>query len=197
MQKFAKNAFTALFFSTLSFVALSVPAHAQVLAHSAEAAGTVGYVHTSYSRPNGPTPNHSFFGGSGGYNITPYITILGEYKYDSLGTSYGANIHAQNYGGAARFNLRPSGKVVPYGVVGGGGFKFTEGQGSLSITADGTYVNFGGGASIYLSKNWGVRPELRYERQQFSYNSIDISANAVTASGSFFYQFGGTGAKKK
>ncbi len=197
MQTLITKAVVRVVLPALFLVVLSAPVRAQVLAHSGEVAGTVGYSHTSYDKPNGPTANHPFYDGSGGYNVTPYITVLGEYKYYSLGTVGVSSNHAQNYGGAVHFNFRPSGKVVPYGVVGGGGYRFTSSGGGLSITGTGYYVNFGGGVSYYLGKNWGVRPEFRYERQAFTYDTLDISANVVDASGSIFYQFGGTGKKKK
>ena len=65
--------------------------------------------------------------------------------------------------------------------------------------SDGYYVNFGGGASCYVGKNWGIRPEVRYERQHTVYGPANetLTANVVDLSGSIFYQFGGTGKKKK
>ena len=202
MKTIVKNAVAGLLFSALFLLVLSVPVRSQVLAHSVEAAGTIGYDYTSMtSNPAGllyPTSTH-FFGGSGGYNVTPYITALGEYKYDPLNYAMSvATYHTQLAGGAARFNFTPSKKIVPYAIVGAGYDRLIASfSGEGTVFADGYYVNFGGGVSYYLGKNWGVRPEVRYERQHTSIDVQTISANVADVSGSFFYQFGGTGKKKK
>jgi hypothetical protein len=202
VKTFVKNAVAGLLFSALFLLVLSVPARSQVLARSVEAAGTIGYDYTSMtSNPAGtlyPTTTH-FFGGSGGYNVTPYITALGEYKYDPLNYAMsGVTYHTQISGGAARFNFTPSKKIVPYAIVGAGYDRLTASfSGEGTVFADGYYVNFGGGASVYCGKHWGVRPEVRYERQHVTYEGQTISANVADVSGSFFYQFGGTGKKKK
>jgi hypothetical protein len=197
VKAFVKNAIASLFFSVLFLLVMLAPVRAQVLAHSGDVAGTVGYDHTSFTPANGPTSTH-FFGGSGGYNVTPYITGLFEYKYDPLNYSGGSiTYHSQLFGGAVRFNLTPSKKIVPYAVVGGGDERFTGSEGGVSVSTNGYYVNFGGGASCYMGRNWGVRPEVRYERQAFTWNDMNATGNVVDVSGSFFYQFGGTGTAKK
>ena len=203
MKTFVKNAVAGLLFSALFLLVLSVPVRAQVLAHSGEVAGTIGYDYTSMTsvdpvETNLPT-SHFFVSGSGGYNVTPYITALGEYKYDPLNfAAAGATYHTQLAGGAARFNFTPSKKIVPYAIVGAGYDRLIASfSGEGTVFADGYYVNFGGGVSYYLGKNWGVRPEVRYERQHTSIDVQTISANVADVSGSFFYQFGGTGKKKK
>ena len=201
MKTFVKNAVAGLLFSALFLLVLSVPVRAQVLAHSGEVSGAVGYDHSSFASnpasPLYPTSTH-FFGGSGGYNVTPYITALGEYKYDPLNfAAAGATYHTQLAGGAARFNFTPSKKIVPYAIVGAGYDRLTASfSGEGTVFSDGYYVNFGGGASVYCGKHWGVRPEVRYERQHVTYEGQTISANVADVSGSIFYQFGGTGKKK-
>lgn len=205
MQTFVKNAVAGLVLPILFLLVMSAPVRAQVLAHSGEVAGTVGYDHTSMTNnltgsADNPT-SHYFVSGSGGYNVTPYITALGEYKFDPLVTPSGnsATWHSQLYGGAARFNFTPSQKIVPYAIVGFGGYRLTANVGSVNENADGYYVNFGGGASVYCGKNWGIRPEVRYERQHATYDpaSETLISNVVDVSGSIFYQFGGTGKNKK
>jgi hypothetical protein len=206
VKTFVKNAVAGLLFSALFLLVLSVPVRAQVLAHSGEVAGTIGYDHTSMTsvdpvETNLPT-SHFFVSGSGGYNVTPYITALGEYKYDPLVAVSGDTDkwHSQLAGGAARFNFTPSKKIVPYAIVGVGYYRLTVsevGPPSAVNMADGYYVNFGGGASVYCGKNWGIRPEVRYERQHATWGAQIITSNVADVSGSFFYQFGGTGKKKK
>jgi hypothetical protein len=205
MQPFVKKAVSGLLFSALFLLVMSVPARAQVLAHSSEVAGTVGYDHTSMTNnltgsADNATSNH-FFSGSGGYNVTSHITVLGEYKFDPLVAPPGSpfTVHAQLSGGAARFNFTPSKKVVPYAIVGAGYDRMTATIPGLINIADGYYVNFGGGASVYCGKHWGIRPELRYERQHATFGPVNqiLTSNVVDVSGSFFYQFGGKGKKKK
>jgi len=202
VKTFVKNAVSGLALSALFLVVMSAPTQAQVLSHSGEIAGTVGYDHTSFtSNPVSiayPTSTH-FFGGSGGYNVTPYITALGEYKYDPLNypASYAYTYYTQLYGGAARFNLTPSKKIVPYAIVGVGGYRITVSGNDMVKSYNGYYVNFGGGVSVYCGKHWGVRPEVRYERQHVTAGLQTVTANVADVSGSIFYQFGGTGKKKK
>ncbi len=204
MKTFVKNTFSGLMLSALFLLVLSVPARAQVLAASGEVAGTIGYDHTSMSNnlgsPFNPT-SHYFISGSGGYNVTPYITALGEYKFDPLIPPTGSpfTVHAQLFGGAARFNFTPSKKVVPYAIVGVGYDRMNASETGLTQIASGYYVNFGGGASCYVGKNWGIRPEVRYERQHVTYAPAAeiLTANVVDVSGSIFYQWGGTGKRKK
>jgi hypothetical protein len=203
MKAVFKNIFAGFCVSALCSLVLFMPARAQVLAHSSDASGAIGYDHTSYtSSTDGPIPTSKYFlSGSGGYNVTPYITVLGEYKFDPLDAPSGNLFkwHSQLYGGAARFNFTPSKKIVPYVTVGVGGYRLTASKPGTIQNVDGYYVNFGGGASVYLGKHWGIRPEVRYERQHCMYNPAHetLTANVADVSGSFFYQFGGTGNKKK
>jgi len=204
VKTFVKNAVAGLALSALFLVVISAPVRAQVLAGSGEVAGTIGYDHTSMTNnlgsPFNPT-SHYFISGSGGYNVTPYITALGEYKFDPLIAPAGSafKVHAQLVGGAARFNFTPSNKIVPYAIVGVGYDRLNASEPGLTQVAGGYYVNFGGGASCYLGKNWGIRPEVRYERQHVTYTPASeiLTANVVDVSGSIFYQWGGTGTAKK
>ena len=200
VKTFVRNAVAGLVLPTLFLVVMSSPVRAQVLARSAEVAGAIGYDHSSFTNNIGsafnPTSNH-FFGGSGGYNVTPYITALVEYKYDPLIAPSGSTftVHSQLSGAAARFNFTPSKKIVPYALVGAGYDRLNASDGPLVQIADGYYVNFGGGASVYCGKHWGIRPEVRYERQHVTYFTETLTANVADVSGSIFYQFGGTGKK--
>jgi hypothetical protein len=196
VKTFVKFAVAGLLFPALFLLVISAPVRAQVLAHSGEVAGTFGYDHTDYYPPDGPTSTH-FFGASGGYNVIPAITVLGEYKYDPLNLAGGGiTYHSQLFGGAARYNFLTSKKIVPYAVTGVGCYKLSNNEG-FPMAGNGYYVNFGGGASVYLVRNWGIRPEVRYERQHATIGGADVYANVADVSGSFFYQWGGTVSKKK
>jgi hypothetical protein len=207
VRTFVKNAISGLALSALFLLVLPAPARAQVLAHSGEVAGTIGYDNTSMTSVNPvsttlPTSDY-FYGGSGGYNVAPYITVLAEYKYDPLVAVTGNPFswHSQLAGSAARINLMPSKKVVPYAIVGAGYIRLTATDGSIYEYSDGYYVNVGGGASVYLGRHWGVRPEVRYERQHTTYGAITpnqiITGNVADVSGSLFFQFGGSGKHRK
>jgi hypothetical protein len=204
MQTFVRNAVSGLILSALYLLVLSAPARAQVLAHSGDVAGTIGYDHTSMTNDKSSSGNptsHYFYGGSGGYNVTPYITALAEYKYDPLDPAAGNLFtwHSQLAGSAIRFNFTPSKKIVPYAIVGAGYDRLTATHGSIDEYSDGYYVNFGGGASVYCGKQWGIRPEVRYERQHSTYGPVNeiLTSNVVDVSGSIFFQFGGHGKGKK
>jgi len=145
-----------------------------------------------------PTSDH-FFSGSGGYNISPHIAALGEYKFDPLATPLGNAFtwHSQLIGGAARYNFTPSRKIVPYAIVGIGFYWLTASMPGTVENAGGYYVNFGGGISYYLGNHWGIRPEFRYERQHARYKGEEfLTSNVVDLSGSIFFQFGRSGNKK-
>jgi hypothetical protein len=115
--------------------------------------------------------------------------------------------HIQSYGAVYRGYLSKSSRVVPYVLVAGGGLSETavgSAQGAkVSISQNGEYFGFGGGASIFVDPSWGIRPELRYERQQFSAETVDGSSfaaygqNYVLGTISVFYQFGGKQSSKR
>ncbi len=191
MKTFVKNAVAGLWIAALFLLVLTASARAQVLAHSGEVSGYGGYSHISSELPSIGT-NHPFFGGSYGYNVTPAITVLGEYSYIPLGSEGGVSAKTQLFGGGARFNFLPATRFVPYAVVAFGGDRYTLSGGGSSESANGWYAGFGGGVSCYLGKNWGVRPEFRYVRQDYS----GVGINSFQESGAFFYQWGGTGKKK-
>ena len=155
--------------------AFTVSSHAQVLAHSGDASAHYGYGFGNYSTSGvGATNNHQEFGFSGGVNASSSLSFIGEYSYMPMGTYSGVDFKTQLFGGGVRFNFGDSGKVVPYALtvrpvetdlpeVRGGG---------VSVSATGAYAAFGGGVSCYLGKNWGIRPEFRYERQFLSFSGI-------------------------
>lgn len=75
-------------------------------------------------------------GGTAGYNVTNYLGLFGEYQYDRAGVNNVAagnnSGHANNFGGALRVYLYDKGRVVPYGVFGGGGLTSGSTAGPLS-----------------------------------------------------------------
>jgi opacity protein-like surface antigen len=201
MKLLVKNAFVGLCVCASLLLISSPSLRAQVLAHSGEVAGFGGDAHLGDGGGNSP-----IYGGSGGYNIMPAVTLFGEYSYISLpkidcgpDTSYDgpdgctASDHAQSYGGGVRFNFLTSKRVVPYGVFAFDGARSSvsaAGVGSNSV--NGWDVGFGGGASFYVAHNWGVRPEYRYERIEFHSNGNNT--NLIT--GGVFFQWGGRAVKK-
>jgi|ERR1039458_2103244 hypothetical protein len=196
-----RSLYKSLCASTAFLLVLSSPALAQgIAAGSGEVAGTFGYAHvdgvTSY--------NHFPFGGSGIYNLNQVAAVGFEYSYTPLGSEtisgVSASEHLQTYGGVARFSFSES-SVVPYVVVGFGGASekaVASYQGvSASASQSGYYFGFGGGASFFFGPRWGIRPEFRYNREEFFATTIDGSSlaaagqNDVRGTVSVFYQFGG------
>src|ERR1035441_973068 len=75
----------------------------------------------------------------------------------------------QMFGPGARFTVLPSRQLAPYLVAGGGGawLHTVSLSNGISLTQGGYYLSVGGGANIYLGRNWGIRPEVRYSWQGF------------------------------
>jgi len=188
---------------TVACFLASVSAWCQVAPGSGDASYGFGYDHV------GTGPNDEFAsksgnslttGGNGGYNINRYIEAGGEFSFFNdpqpsvNGISYA--LHIENYGGLVRFNLAPESKVVPYGVFAIGGSHATalarQGSASASISENGYYFGGGGGASIYLGPNWGVRAEFRDNWDHFTYQSSPNSTSALAMTGGLFFQFGGS-----
>jgi opacity protein-like surface antigen len=200
---------TSLCVSILFFLAVCSTSRAQgIAAGSGEASGAFGYAHV-----NGvASKNHLSFGGSGLYNLNPIVAVGFEYNYTPLGSETISGItgseHLQTYGGVARFSLSKSSHIVPYALVGFGDVNgkaeiiaSPEGV-SASASQNGFYFAFGGGATIFAAPRWGIRPEFRYERQQFGATNINGSVSAafgendIQATVSVFYQFGGRSSQK-
>jgi len=180
---------------------LATPLRSQVVAGSGEVSGNVGFSNLTGVDNN----KHAAFGGAGAYNFTDRGTLGVEYSYQMMGSLTIAGVtgsaHIQSYGPVVRAYLTRFGPIVPYMVVAGGGMAGTvvvSVQGvSISATQNGYYFGYGVGASIYADRNWGIRPEFRYERQKFmsttaSGTTIASSAdNYYLGTFSVFYQFGG------
>ena len=187
-------------------LALSTPLRAQVLAGSGDVSGNIGFSNLSGNETVDGN-KHVAFGGAVSYNspTTNWASLGFEYSYQRLGseTAFGINDsgHLQSYGGVFHAYLRKSSCVAPYVLVAAGGLSETAvaSTGGMKITSgqNGYYIGFGGGTSIYVEPNWGIRPEFRYERQQFSATTIAGSPSAaygqnyILGTVSVFYQFGG------
>jgi hypothetical protein len=188
------------------FVLLPFSAKAQgVVPHSIELSFTGG-VTNEWGIDN--KQGHALYGGAGAYNLTKHLALVGEYSYVKLGTAYqdGAKgmEHSQLFGAAVRYAPINTRFVVPYVLGGGGGDRSYEGvtAGDLNVTANesGGYVAVGGGASFYVGHGFGVRPEFRYNWQQYGSTVVQggedepipgHSENDLRATVAIFYQFGG------
>jgi hypothetical protein len=157
---------------------------------------------------------HGSFGFAGAYNLTSHLALIGEYNYTMLGSiseivpfegGITGKEDLQLYGAAARFSLINTRFVVPYVLAGGGGSRDQVSASfeneNVSASRSGGYFAVGGGASFYLLHGFGVRPEFRFEREQFASTTVEgipVSGGGGTvlrATGALFYQFGGRGAK--
>ena len=189
--------------SLVFLLAVSSPVWAQgIAAGSGEVTGNFGYAHV-----NGITSkNHVSFGSSVVYDLNQIVALGGEYNYQPLGSEtiypgITGTAHLQTYGGVARFSLTKSPSVVPYALAGFGGTDLSTAVSVQNITfgvsQKGCYFASGGGATIFACPRWGIRPELRYERQQFNSTTIGVDSvgsfgqNDVQATVSVFYQFRG------
>ena len=172
--------------------AFAADSRAQVTPHSGDVDFNAGYSYIGKGTDFNTTDiNRYALGFSGGANLSQSITVLGEYNYFSMPQVQGVSMNMQVYGGALRFNLAPNDKVVPYGVFGGGGARLTGSESGVSVGSNGGYFGLGGGAAIYCGKNWGIRPEFRYNRFYYTFDGISGNTNVLTATAGLFFQFGG------
>lgn len=194
------NKVLVLSFSTLVFqVAFTGTVQAQSAADtrggitvgSADVAGNAGFSNL----PGADGNNHINFGGSAGVNLSPRVTLLGECAYMPMGSLEGVGFNTQLFGVATRFNLGGSRHAVPYVLVGFGFDRLNGSESGVSVGANGSYAAVGGGASLYLNKNWGIRPEFRWERQEVTFAGLISDTNVVLGSTSVFFQWGGRGKK--
>jgi len=193
MRSIIRNSRTLKAVLPIACLLVSASAWCQVAPLSGDASFSLGYNHVGKGNNfNDTTTNGFTTGGTGGVNVTRYIAVGGEFNFFSMPKVSGVSEHMLNYGAAARFNLIPAGRVVPYGVFGVGGARFTASESGQSASLNGNYVG-GGGLSYYVGPSWGVRAELRDNRfGGFKLDGITASTNVVTMTGGIFYQFGGT-----
>ncbi|MDR3737239.1 MAG: outer membrane beta-barrel protein [Acidobacteriaceae bacterium] len=154
------------------------------------------------------TGYHPEYGTSLGYNFTPHLGIFAEYNYLSLGSyqvaassSYANFSLSGNYqwvGGSARYTPFHAARIVPY-IAGGGGYARAAAAASIigqnasaSATngSNGEYVSAGGGISVFAGRNWGIRPEVRWDRQFYgNVNNSTLTVTDVRGTLSLFYQW--------
>lgn len=212
MQQSGRKTIVYVFFAMAALLFGASTGRAQgVLAGSGDVAGTVGWSNLT----GVDNKKHINFGGSAAANLSPGISVFGEYLYLPMGSIPASEIvsgvggtasgNYQQFGGGARFNFAASKVVVPYAVA---AFGYVRESANATVTYDGEtgtgsaalngdYVGFGGGAHIYFGKGFGARPEFRYERQEFYSGGASAGQNVVLITGSIFYQFGGGEKKKK
>ncbi len=167
-----------------------------VKAGSGDAAFTVGWSNIPKKLDTADTNNHTNYGFSTAYNMSPNFAVVADYTYQPMSSLDGVAFHTQMFGGAARFSFGGN-RMVPYVVVGGGGAQLTGSESGVAVSANGGYFGGGGGAHIYLGKNWGIRPELRYDYMRLSLSGVTQSINASQFTTGFFFQFGGHSPSKK
>ena len=190
MSKYVHAVFAVTFLA--AFLVATAGARAQVIPGSVMAGADVGYLHTSLTVDGTNFTNNGYtVGATGGYNLIQYLGVFFEYNYLHVGTESDTNVHANNYGGAARFYLMPKSRIVPYAVFGGGGSTLTGSDPSGSESYSGYYIGGGGGVAYYVTKNIGVTGDVRYNHSSFTISSTNVNPNLVSVVGGVFYQFGG------
>ena len=169
---------------------------------SVDVAGKVGFSDVVGVDNN----KHVSFGGAVAYNLSPQLAVGGEFDDLPLGSVTSSGVTAGGsmklFGSFLRFSLTKS-RISPFVSVAGGGALLdavgrTQGI-SVSAGDNGAYFGLGGGATFFVgaNSNWGIRPEFRYSREQFSATTIGSTyipaagQNDVRGTVSVFYQFGG------
>jgi hypothetical protein len=148
---------------------------------------------------------HAMYGGAAAYNLGRHLAVGAEYSYVRLGTAPSQflpeSAHTQLFGGAVRYTLINTRWLVPYVVAGGGGdwlsVHVSGDAENISATEAGGYASVGAGTSLYMWHGFGVRPEFRYNRQEYGSTTLagnampGMSENDLRVTAAIFYQFGG------
>jgi len=183
-------------FAIMFLLVVSAPVWAQsIIPHSTDISGNIGF--STLDGIDGD--KHVNFGFSGGVNLSDRTAILGEYTYMPMGSTsaYGVSVSGKNQllGAAYRVSFPTSSHVLPYVIVGGGYARVTASGSESGITAsasmNGEYIGFGGGATVFAGHGWGLRPEVRWDRLEYSYSGERTGQSMLIATVSAFYQWGG------
>jgi hypothetical protein len=166
--------------------------------------GDIG-ANLGFSNENGAdNSKHVSMGFDVGYNFTSHLALTGEYEYMPEGTvsSSGVSVttDTQLLGVAPRFTLINYKNVSPY-AVGGFGYAYSRASAatssiSVSANVNGFYAGAGGGVSIFGGRHWGIRPEIRWERQEYYSDGQSDGKNFARGTISIFYQGGGNRYRK-
>ena len=167
-----------------------------VIAGSVDTGFTFGWSNIPTKLDPSDTNNHPNLGGSFGVNLTNHVAVVGEYKYQLMAPLDGVAFNTQLFGGALRYSFGGH-KVVPYVVLSGGGARLMGSESGVTATANGGYFGTGAGASLFLGKHWGIRPEFRYDYLHLSFAGVTQNANITEVSNGLFIQFGGTSSKSQ
>jgi len=195
----SNSRFLGRFFTFVALLAaFTASSHAQAVApHSGDIGFNAGWNNAGSLQSNGTVSTTAYsYGGSAGYNLSESIAVLGEFQYIPEGSYDKVSADTQLYGGLMRYSFG-RGRVAPYVLLGGGGSRGSLGTSGLSVSVTGGYIGFGGGASIFLGRNWGLRPEFRYNDVFFSASGTTASARMYQATGGVFVQFGGRSSKSQ
>lgn len=193
-MKFSVKNALRVFAATL-VVAISAPVWGQIAPGSGDVSAHIGFNNLK----GVDNDKHVQFGFSGGVNLSKEFALVGEYSYLPQGSVNVSGIkadgHYHNVGAAVRYSFWHKGRFVPYAVAAGGYSRVTASASYLgasgSDSANGGYVGLGGGSSLYVAHNWGVRPDVRWDRQAWSKNGSSGHRNDVRVTVAVFYQFGG------
>jgi hypothetical protein len=139
---------------------------------------------------------HGVFGGSVGYGFKCYIgkmelckrtIVIGEFDLTPIGSGGGASEKFIDFFGGVKMAIIPSDKAELYAIAGFGGAIDRVSEpffGTLNQKAYGLHV--GVGDRLYVGKNWGVAPEVRWGH----YFHHGPDGNSFRYTGGIFYQWG-------
>lgn len=157
---------------------------------------------------SGGVGTHGAAGAGAAYRFGDNIHLFGDFSYTTLasqtassgGVTATGTAKLASFGGGFDYSFGSSdSKLRPYVTASlGVGHFYATGSGpgvnvSLGI-ANEFYTGLGGGVRLYVGKNWGIKPEVRYQRYFNGQSSLlggGIGGiSAVLYTGGIFYQFG-------
>ena len=173
---------------------ISAVARAQATPGSAFVSANIGYYHTAVTVKGEGMENFNRYtvGASGGYNLTKYVGVMGDFNYQPMQNRDIQNLYTLSYSGGARVYAPAYELAIPYAVVTVGSARLTSTAAATNTSYNGVAIGMGGGALVHVGNNWGFNPEIRYQYSKFNNTGAgDLQPNTILMTAGVFYEFGG------
>jgi hypothetical protein len=113
---------------------------------------------------SGGVGSHPALGVAVGANTNRVMQLFAQLNYVPTGSG-GVSGYIVDFGGGLELRFRiPHTKVAPYGLATIGLGHAHASAGNFSASDNSFFYGLGGGFRYYVGRNWGLRPELRFQK---------------------------------